>query len=152
MVKLRCSTRAHDCITLFLGSREAYNKAFYERPGTFYLTPGWVAENNDPIGFMERKYVPRYGRETAIWALKEELKHYTHIVLINNKVSDTASLQARAMENARFLEKKYEEMPGTLDYFRKIIYGPYHKDDFILMRERKKPLLLRFINQVQICG
>ncbi len=137
--------KAHDCITLFLGSRAVYNKVFHDRPGTYYLTPGWVAEKKDPIGYMEEEYVPRVGRETAEWALREELKNYTHIVLIDTKVEDPSPLRARALENARFLGKQYEEISGSPDYFQKILFGPYPGDDFLLFQQgemvAQKPFL-----------
>ncbi len=34
--------RAHDCITLFLGSKERYLEYFNEHPGVFYKTSGWI--------------------------------------------------------------------------------------------------------------
>ena len=34
--------RAHDCITLFLGSKERYTKRFEESPGTYYYSSGWI--------------------------------------------------------------------------------------------------------------
>jgi len=34
--------RAHDCITLFLGSKERYQTLFSQRPGTYYHTSGWL--------------------------------------------------------------------------------------------------------------
>ncbi len=124
--------RVHDCIALFLGTREAYLKAFKKNPGAYYLTPGWVAEQKDPLGFMENDYIPRVGREEAIWAAKEELKHYTHIILIHTETSqDEASLKQRAIANARFFEKRFEERTGTGEYFRKILFGPYDENDFV---------------------
>ena len=33
--------RAHDCITLFLGSKEDYLTYFNDHPGTYYRTTGW---------------------------------------------------------------------------------------------------------------
>lgn len=124
--------RIHDCIALFLGSREAYHAAFQKRAGTYYLTPGWIAEEKDPIGFMEKDYTPRLGREEAIWGAKEELKHYSHIVFIHTAaVADPAPLRERARENARFFDKQYEEIPGTRDYFQKLVFGPYDEADFV---------------------
>ena len=35
--------RVHDCLTLFLGSREEYRRQFREHPGTYYITPGWFS-------------------------------------------------------------------------------------------------------------
>ncbi|MDY6904711.1 MAG: DUF1638 domain-containing protein [Thermodesulfobacteriota bacterium] len=124
--------RVHDCIALFLGSREAYHTAFQKRAGTYYLTPGWIAEQKDPIGFMENDYVPRLGREEAAWGAKEELKHYSHIIFINTEaVDDPAPLRERARENARFFDKQYEEIQGTRDYFQKLLFGPYDEANFV---------------------
>ena len=116
--------RCHDCIALFLGSPSRYQEIFREKPGTYYLTPGWIAEKKDPLGVLEEN-IPKYGRETAQWVMEEELKHYTHIALIDTGVEEMAPLRERAMENAAVLKKQYEEIPGSLDYFREILRGPY---------------------------
>ncbi|MBM4315006.1 MAG: DUF1638 domain-containing protein [Deltaproteobacteria bacterium] len=122
--------RCHDCIALFLGSQGRHLEIFREKPGTYYLTPGWVAEKKDPLGIIEEN-VPKFGRETAQWVVEEELKHYTHIVLIDMGVSEMAPLRARAMENANLLKKQYEEIPGSLDYFRELLRGPYTDEKFL---------------------
>ncbi len=125
--------RCHDCIALFLGSPTRYNELFRSKPGTYYLTPGWIAEKKDPLGIME-EHVPKYGRDTARWVMEEELKHYTHIALINTGVEEIAPLRARAMENAAALNKQYEEIPGSLDYFRELLRGPYTEEKFLRLR------------------
>ncbi len=125
--------RCHDCIALFLGSPSRYQEVFREKPGTYYLTPGWIAEKKDPLGILE-EYVPRYGRETAQWIIEEEFKHYTHIALIDTGVEEMAPLRARAMENAAVLKKEYEEIQGSLDYFRELLCGPYAEEKFLRLR------------------
>jgi hypothetical protein len=125
--------RCHDCIALFLGCPSRYLDIFHKKPGTYYLTPGWLAEHQDPLGLIE-EHVPRYGRETAQWIIEEELKHYTHIALIDTGVEEMAPLRARAMENAAVLKKQYEEIPGSLDYFRELLRGPYTEEKFIRLR------------------
>ncbi|MBW1700560.1 MAG: DUF1638 domain-containing protein [Deltaproteobacteria bacterium] len=126
--------RCHDCIALFLGSPAAYKEVFEARPGTYYLTPGWVAEKKDPLGIVENDYTHRVGRETAFWVMEEELKHYTHIALIDAGVSDPGPLRERAMENARIFKKEYQEIQGSMDYFKKIIQGPYADEDFFFIK------------------
>lgn len=130
--------RVHDCIALFLGSRQAYQTQFAAHPGTYYLTPGWVAEKKDPLGYMETEYVPRMGRETAEWGLREELKHYRRLALINTGAGDIRSLRARARENADFLEKDLVELSGSREFFRKILYGPYDPEDFVIVGPGEK--------------
>ncbi len=124
--------RAHDCIAFFLGSRADYQATFNRTPGTYYLTPGWVAEQKDPLGFLENDYVPRVGREEAVWAAKEELKHYTRFVLIYSATTaDLAALRRRAEENARFFDKELEIREGSDAYFRKILFGPHDEENFV---------------------
>jgi hypothetical protein len=122
--------RCHDCIALFLGSPGRYLELFGEKPGTYYLTPGWIAGKKDLLGIME-EHVPRYGRETAQWVIEEELKHYTHIALINTGAEEMAPLRARAMENAAVFNKLYEEIPGSLDYFRELVRGSCTEEKFL---------------------
>jgi hypothetical protein len=71
--------RAHDCITLFMGSKEAYQRHFDENKGTFFLTTGWVERDKenlestreDDSNIMHRmgldktyeQYVELYGEE-----------------------------------------------------------------------------------------
>jgi hypothetical protein len=127
--------RCHDCIAFFLGSPKAYLDDFHSRPGSYYLTPGWIAEKKDPLSIIEEDYVPRYGRETAEWAKREELKHYTHIVLVDTGVADLESMRAVAKENARFFKMEYLEIEGkSREFFNKLAFGPYASDEFIYLK------------------
>ena len=122
--------RCQDCIALFLGSSSRYHEVFRQKPGTYYLTPGWIAEKNDPLGLIEENAV-KFGQEMAEWVVKEELKHYTHIALIDTGVEEMSPLRERAIQNAEVLKKEYEEISGSLDYFREIVLGPYEADKFL---------------------
>jgi hypothetical protein len=74
--------------------------------------------------YHEEEYEPRFGRETAEWIKREELKHYTHIVLINTGVADLEPLREIARENALFFNMKFMELEGqSLAYFNKLIKG-----------------------------
>ena len=127
--------RCHDCIAFFLGSPETYKADFESRPGTYYLTPGWIGEGKDPLTIVEDEYEPKFGRETAEWIKKEELKHYTHIVLIDTGVAEIEPLRKRAKENAEFFEMQFIEIEGkSLDYFVKLVQGPYTEDEFFQLK------------------
>jgi hypothetical protein len=103
--------KCHDCIALFFGSSKAYREAFRSKPGTYYLTPGWVTAEVDPLGIINNHYAPTYGVETAIWVMQEQLKHYTHIALINTGVGNLEDCRARAREgrNRRHVFLKEEK-------------------------------------------
>ena len=124
--------RCHDCIAFFLGSPQAYLDDFHSRPGSYYLTPGWIAEKKDPLSIIEEEYVPRYGRETAEWAKKEELKHYTHMVLVNTGAADLKPMREIAIKNAQFFNMEFLEIEGkSQEFFKKLACGPYSSDEFI---------------------
>ncbi|MBN1845729.1 MAG: DUF1638 domain-containing protein, partial [Sedimentisphaerales bacterium] len=46
--------RAHDCITLFFGSAQAYERYFQDNPGTFFRTTGWTERDNPVPGAFGR--------------------------------------------------------------------------------------------------
>ncbi len=123
--------RVHDCISFFLGSAQRYLEEHHKQPGTYYLTRGWIEEKKSPLGILE-EYCQKYGKETAEWAIREELKNYTRIVLVESELGLTDGHRAHARENALFLNLRYEEMKGPLDFFRKIAQGPWD-GDFILL-------------------
>lgn len=135
--------RVHDCIALFLGSHEKYIEEHKKEPGTYYLTKGWIEEGKSPLGIY-REYCQRYGPATAEWAIKEELKNYTRIALV-----DTGNLsevhREHGKENASFLHLRYEEIRGTLEYFEKMLRGPWD-DDFIILKPGEEVTQKLFLN------
>ena len=119
--------KVHDCIALFLGSHERHMEEHGKAPGTYYLTKGWIEEKKSPLGIFE-EYCQRYGKETAEWVIREELKNYTRIALVESELGMGEAHRKHAQENARFLNLRYEEIKGSLGFFRKILRGPWDKD------------------------
>jgi len=135
--------KVHDCITLFLGSHDRYMEEHHKEPGTYYLTKGWIEEKKSPLGIFE-EYCQRYGKETAEWVIREELKNYTRIALVESELGMGEVHRKHAQENARFLNLKYEEIKGSLEFFRKIIQGPWDKGFVVLKpgEEAKQEMFL----------
>lgn len=124
--------KVHDCIALFLGSREKYMEEQTREPGTYYLTKGWIEEGKSPLGIY-KEYCKRYGQETAEWAIKEQLKNYTRIALVNMGANLSEDHREHARENARFLHLRYEEMAGSLAFFEKMLQG-WWDEEFIILK------------------
>jgi Protein of unknown function (DUF1638) len=123
--------RVHDCIALFLGSWERYMGEHKKEPGTYYLTKGWIEEGKSPLGIYQ-EYCQRYDKETAEWVIREELKNYTRIALVDMGADLLEALREQARENARFLHLRYEEIKGSLVFFEKMLRGCWDKDFIIL--------------------
>ncbi len=133
--------RVHDCMALFLGSRAAYDREFQSDPGSYYLTEAWINNNRDPLGTVENDYAPRLGYETALWAMEQELKHYTRIALINTQSHSKTMgriIRERAQENARRLNKEYTEITSDMSFFKRLLFGPYSGPDFVYVDPGKE--------------
>jgi hypothetical protein len=70
--------------------------------------------------------------------MTEELKNYTHIVFINTGAVDPHPLRKRAQENAAYFGKIYEEIPGDLQFFHKIVSGMYTEREFAVLNPGEK--------------
>lgn len=141
--------RVHDCISLFLGSAEAYRRESQRYPGTYYLTPGWIEKGETPISKYE-SYTRSYGRKRAEWLIHEELKNYTRIAFINTGGGPSMEqYRETARKNAEFLGIAYEELEGSPTLFRELIRGPWD-EDFIILEDaepvKQESFLINTVN------
>jgi hypothetical protein len=123
--------RVHDCISLLLGSGEKYLEEHSKEPGTYYLTRGWIEEGKSPLGIFG-EYCQRYKKEIAEWVIREELKNYTRIAMVDSGIGLLEKHRAHARENARFLNLKYEELQGSLDFFARMFQGKWGQEFIVL--------------------
>ncbi len=115
--------RAHDCIAMFMGSRERYRQEFAAAPGTYYLTKGWLDSGSNPLDEYE-KYVPQYGAETALWLMDQQYQHYRRLVLVAHSRADLERYRPRAQDVASFCERwgmAYDEILGSDIYLRGLV-------------------------------
>jgi hypothetical protein len=125
--------RVHDCIALLLGSRERYEAEVAACPGTYYITPGWALYGTTSLSSYKNEYLPKYGEETARYIARGLLKNYTRVALINHGVGDIGAARTHAQEMAELFDLSYVEIPGSLEYIRRLVHGPWDSHDFIVM-------------------
>jgi hypothetical protein len=108
--------RAHDCITLLMGSRERYSREFDSIPGTYYYSAGWHERDDSKVGSamsipaelgMDKtyqEYVDLYGEENAKYIIEElhgGLRHYERVVFLESGLGVTAPpARPRALEQS----------------------------------------------------
>lgn len=123
--------RVHDCLDLFLGfvgrgkSRIGLGTAHY------YLTPGTILNQKDPLAIMEQEYIPKMGRKMSEWGMKEELKHYSHFALITSPGTDMVPILDQAEKNAAFFDMTLTEVKSDLAFFKQLLYGPHDPKFFL---------------------
>lgn len=146
--------RAHDCITLFLGSKEAYRKHFDENPGTYYLTTGWVERDQDNLedtigreDNMLRKmgldrtfeeYVEMYGEEHARMIFStisgmENYRQFTHIDMALAPEAEKKALEGGREESAR-RGWEFERVAGRMDLFLDMADGRWDEEKFLVVQ------------------
>ncbi len=125
--------KVHDCISFWFGSIEAHRKEHAKASGTYYLTKGWFEEARPPLASFEEN-TQRFGLEDAKWIANEEFKNYTRIALIDTGAYEIDAYRARAQANADFLGIAYEEVKGSLNFFRKMVKGKWAEGDFIILQ------------------
>ena len=130
--------RVHDCIALYLGSREKYKEIFSKRPGTYHLTKSWIDNKKDPLGLVENEYTERVGRELAEETMQTEIRNYSHISYVSTAAGDNDKYRQRAKANAEFFRKQFIEYTGSNDYFKRILFGPYNEPDFIYIKPNQE--------------
>lgn len=146
--------RAHDCITLFLGSRKKYKEEFENNPGTYWyahdyierdfgsggslsLGPGSTASN---LESEYQGYVEKYGQENADYLMSimgAWQKHYQRAVFIDMKIGDSSKVKDTAKTQATERGWMFEEIPGSLNLLRKLLDGSWKNDnenDFLVVQ------------------
>jgi hypothetical protein len=137
--------RAHDCITLYLGSRERYNEQFREYPGTYWYTldycersQGRVSLSADADMEMEatyEEYVEKYGEDNAEYLMEVMgawREHYDRAAFIDMGVGETTAVVAKTQEDARNKGWAYEQLAGDLILVRRLLEGDWDEDFLVL--------------------
>ncbi|KAA8664175.1 DUF1638 domain-containing protein [Clostridium sp. HV4-5-A1G] len=121
--------RVDDCITLLLGSCKRRNELSGDG-GTYFLTKGWLeSERNIWIEYQEA--VKRYGREKAEKIYSIVFKHYQKLGVIKTGAYELENYLEKTKKIASELKLQYEVLPGTIEYIKKLLTGPWDPREFI---------------------
>ena len=140
--------RAHDCITLFLGSRERYQHQFENFPGTYWYAQDYVERDDGQGGTLSlgsivdakvnetyEEYVQKYGKENADYLMEVMggwQKHYKRAAYIEMGVGDGSKVEAKAREDAARRGWVFDRVAGDLVLIRRLIEGDWENDFLVL--------------------
>lgn len=138
--------RAHDCIALFLGSRQGYEEIYHEEPGTYYRTSGWFERDREnletTVGSMsflaDPEALAREFGEDAARYLAESMGswkvNYRRVVYIDLGLGNTERYRRESLEEARENGWEYREVRGDLRLLRGLVDGPpWDPGDFLVV-------------------
>jgi len=124
--------RVDDCITIFLGSKQAYKQQSQAEPGTYYLTKGWLEVADTPFDEYDR-LAERYGPAKAEWVIRQMIKHYTRLALIDTgRQADLDGYREMARGLAERWGLRFEEILGSNALVHRMLFGPW-EGDFVVV-------------------
>lgn len=139
--------RAHDCIAVFMGSRERYKEYFDAHPATYYRTTGWFERADgsgagdttvpQQLGLFQGydQLVAEYGEDNARYIMEtmgDPMAHYDRLTYISVGLACEASFRQRAEEEAQERGWAFDHVEGSLDLLRKFVNGQWD-DDFLVV-------------------
>lgn len=142
-------TRAHDCISLFMGSRARYREYFFENPGVYFKTTGWIERDRTEGDLrqltiqhkngMDRSYeelVAQYGEDNAQF-LFEQLcdvtRNYKQITFIEMGVEPDDRFERASRDLATSRGWSFAKLPGNMRLMQDLVDGRWLAEDFLVV-------------------
>jgi hypothetical protein len=100
--------RAHDCITLLLGSRARYEEEFHSHPGTYFRSTGWLERGQglEPLvslqtgaGSSLQALIDQYGEDNGRYlfqTLNQYQQSYSRLAYIHTGLAPDPAFAAQA--------------------------------------------------------
>lgn len=142
--------RAHDCVTLYLGSKERYGEEFRAEPGTYWYTADYIERGDDDgdhvaLGTAEedkgmsgvyQEYVAKYGVDNADYLMEVMgawKQHYNRAAYIDTCEMRLPDYSDRVRELAGRRGWRFERFAGSLVIIRDLLDGHWDEERFLVV-------------------
>ena len=140
--------RAHDCITLYLGSRQRYQAEFTAHPGTFWYSLDYMEHNSDEntvalgassqatLDCAYETYVQKFGQENADYLMEvmgSWQSHYTRAVYIHMDHNKDDTFESQARRDASHHGWVFERYQSDRRLLDQLIRGEWPEEDFLIV-------------------
>ncbi len=138
--------RAHDCTTLFLGSKEAFRAHFGANPSQAWTSVGY-AERGDAIlsdgdarsfsetGLSFAQIVEQYGEENARYLVAALSAGHDspEIPFLDVPETHIPAIVARIREHIAARGKTMRPLPGNIALIENLLFGDWPEDQFLVV-------------------
>jgi hypothetical protein len=132
--------RAHDCVTLLLGSKERYAEYLSRHPGTYWYSPGWIRAHTPPgpdrEARLRREYSTRFEPDEVEYLMEMEqqwISHYERAAYVGLGVGETEKDRAYTRHCAECLGWSFDHVEGDPSLLRALLAGEWDDDRFLVV-------------------
>lgn len=143
--------RAHDCMTLFLGSKERYAEKQASCPDCYFYTPGWNRARRVPgperLAALREEFLQKFGPDEADYLIEEERARWAargHAVYLELGTPDAEAEAQYAQKCASGLGWTFEHAKGDPALLRDLLWGRWDAERFQIVEPGKR--LLHAVN------
>ncbi|MDR0450218.1 MAG: DUF1638 domain-containing protein [Treponema sp.] len=139
--------RAHDCITLFMGSKERYREYTQKTNGAYFIAGTFGFDSGNSLDYSKviqekrLEFAEKYGEENADYLMEtigDPLKNYSRITFISNDLGNTDEIKEKARAIAESREWAFEVYPGNLSLIEKLLDGEWAENDYLILKPGEK--------------
>ena len=130
--------RVHDCISIFLGSKDRYNKLSTGK--IYWYTSSWIDKTLMPgkehHENLKKSLIDAYGDDNGQYLFDMECecyKRYEKGVFINNPIINQKKDIEFTKNCCKYLNWKYEECEGSLGMILNLINGKWNSEDYLIV-------------------
>jgi len=132
--------RAHDCITLLLGSKEAYAEYVGKNPGTYWYSPGWNKSSTMPgperHAKLRRQFEEKFDPDDVEYLLEMEemwMKEYSRAAYVDLGVSRGRDDEEYTRSCADWLGWDFDSKKGDPTLLKDLLSGRWDDERFLLV-------------------
>jgi hypothetical protein len=146
--------RAHDCCTLFLGSKEKFKEYFSANPSRPFSAPGYMergksgyytSETRKFLGLDRsyQEYVELYGEENAQYIIQtltqgSDKSEDPTVIFIDSPDVSFLGFKEQCKAEAEQEGKEFISIPGDSRLIHKLVFGEWDPEDFVIVPAGKK--------------
>jgi hypothetical protein len=139
--------RAHDCCTIFLGSRQRFQELFQNRPSTPFTSAGYMERGtslmHDSSDFAKgqglqqsmEEYAAIYGEENAryLWETLHQNTEEQNKDIVYIEIPELAHLgfADKCKDWAKLENKNFVKEPGSIELIHKLLSGDWNEEEFL---------------------
>jgi hypothetical protein len=140
--------RSHDCIGVLLGSKQKYLDYYFENPGTYFQSVGWMENTENEPSIKKRSLQKLYGMDMSQEEIKskygeenldylndalDQTKHYSNMAFIDTGMDSDYHFQNHAKSKAEKNKWTFDVLKGNINLLQNLVNGHWSDSEFLII-------------------